>query len=302
MRRTSVGAIQGRVPTRRRPKPGSDKKRGPPRLPARRVASTDPPRRDAGGGISSSVDRRRGMGLSSVLRVATDLDRRRWTGPDIEPQGCLDRPHHSAGLRVVRGALRGSALHRRTANASDKTTRGQPRGGDARRDEHRVRGRLRGRRRPAWDRLHQGLRVTDQRRRSVHLLVHGPQQPRRRRGHTDHQQPRRHGPRGRAATSTGRIIGAAQIVAILGATCVAASGDGSVATPYTGVTSCTLPPAAGSTSWASATTPSSPATSRSPATTSATTRRSAGTTSAMTRSGPATRTATRTRRTSVQPR
>jgi hypothetical protein len=41
--------------------------------------------------------------------------------------------------------------------------------------------------------------------------------------------------------SSGEIIGAVKIVAILGATCVASSGDGSVGNPYTGVTSCTLP-------------------------------------------------------------
>src|SRR3954453_18035914 len=40
---------------------------------------------------------------------------------------------------------------------------------------------------------------------------------------------------------SGEIIGPVKIVAILGATCVASSGDGSVGNPYTGVTSCTLP-------------------------------------------------------------
>ena len=41
--------------------------------------------------------------------------------------------------------------------------------------------------------------------------------------------------------SSGQLIGAVQITTTGGATCVAASGDGSVATPYQGVSSCRLP-------------------------------------------------------------
>ena len=41
--------------------------------------------------------------------------------------------------------------------------------------------------------------------------------------------------------NSGNILGSVQITVAAGATCAAASGDGSIATPYTGVTSCTLP-------------------------------------------------------------
>src|SRR5829696_802254 len=41
--------------------------------------------------------------------------------------------------------------------------------------------------------------------------------------------------------NSGNIIGAVQITVANGATCAAAAGNGTAATPYTGVTSCTLP-------------------------------------------------------------